>query len=319
MDKTDIAILVLSPEVQEMSDLTPDFTIEKKWIADFNKRSIPVLAVVNKTDLLSPELLQKYTEAAERQLGLTPMPVSAAEFRGIEPIREHLLCSLPEDYEMETIAGHLVEQGDLVLLVMPQDIQAPKSRLILPQVQTLRDLLDHKCMVLSVTTDQLSHALSSLKSPPRLIITDSQVFSQVYQAKPVESLLTSFSALFARYKGDEEAFRKGAESVDHLTPGSRVLIAEACTHAPLEEDIGREKIPKLLRKKAGQGLQVDVVSGSHFPKDLTPYDLIVHCGACMFNRKYVLSRIYQAQSQGVPITNYGMLLAKLNGILELIP
>ena len=201
---------------------------------------------------------------------------------------------------------------------MPQDIQAPQGRLILPQVQTIRELLDKKCIVVGVTTDRLDQALASLKAPPRLIITDSQVFPQVYEKKPAESLLTSFSVLMAGLKGDIQVFAQGAQAIDALTDRSQVLIAEACTHAPLEEDIGRVKIPRLLRQKAGEGLTVKVVSGPDFPEDLSPYDLIIHCGACMFNRRYVLSRIHRAQAQGIPITNYGIAIAKLTGILDKI-
>ena len=201
---------------------------------------------------------------------------------------------------------------------MPQDIQAPKGRLILPQVQTIRDLLDHRCLVMSCTTDKLDEALSALKQPPKWIITDSQVFKTVYDKKPKESRLTSFSVLFANYKGDLSEFVQGAAAIESLTEHSKVLIAEACTHAPLSEDIGREKLPRMLRNKVGQGLAVDVVGGPAFPEDLSGYDLIIHCGACMFNRRHVMSRIDRAKSQGVPITNYGVAIAKLSGILDKI-
>ena len=201
---------------------------------------------------------------------------------------------------------------------MPQDIQAPKGRLILPQVQTLRELLDKKCLVMSVTTDKLLVALSALTRPPKLIITDSQVFGYVYEHKPKESMLTSFSVLFAAYKGDLSYYIEGAKALDALTPSSRVLIAECCTHAPLKEDIGREKIPRMLKKRVGESLSVELVSGTDFPKELGGYDLIIQCGACMFNRKYVLSRIERARRQGVPMTNYGVTIAHLSGILDKI-
>ena len=201
---------------------------------------------------------------------------------------------------------------------MPQDLQAPKGRLILPQVQTIRELLDKKCLVMSCTTDKLKDTLCALTNPPKLIITDSQVFHTVYEQKPAESRLTSFSVLFAGYKGDIHYYVESASAIDRLTEQSRVLIAEACTHAPLTEDIGRVKIPRLLRKRTGEGLQIDIVSGNDFPEDLSPYNLIIHCGACMFNRKYVLSRIEQARAQQVPMTNYGVAIAHLNGILNKI-
>ena len=186
---------------------------------------------------------------------------------------------------------NLSQRTDLVLLVMPQDIQAPKGRLILPQVQTIRELLDKKCLVMTCTTDKLPETLQALARPPKLIITDSQVFKTVYEQKPEESKLTSFSVLFAGYKGDIHYYVESAAAIESLTESSRVLIAEACTHAPLSEDIGRVKLPRLLRKRIGEKLQIDMVGGTDFPQDLTPYSLVIHCGACMFNRKYVLSRI----------------------------
>ena len=205
-----------------------------------------------------------------------------------------------------------------MLLVMPQDIQAPKGRLILPQVQTLRELLDKKCMVMSVTTDKLLPALNMLQQAPKLIITDSQVFDYVYQNKPAESMLTSFSVLFAAYKGDLPYYMEGARQIDALNENSHVLIAECCTHAPLSEDIGRVKIPRMLRKRFGERLRIDHVSGMDFPQDLEGYDLIIQCGACMFNRRYVVSRIDRAKAQNIPMTNYGITIAHLTGILDKI-
>ena len=207
-----------------------------------------------------------------------------------------------------------------MLLVMPQDIQAPKGRLILPQVQTLRELLDRKCTAVATTADGFERALSALNRAPDLIITDSHCFGQVYEKKPAESALTSFSVLFAAYKGDIEKFVSGASLLDDMTENSRVLIAEACTHVPLSEDIGREKIPNLLRKRFGKGIEVVNVCGNDFPsvEELKGFDLVIHCGACMFNRKHVMSRIAAAEAAGVPITNYGVVLAKLTGILDKI-
>ena len=232
--------------------------------------------------------------------------------------KEELIRLVPDDYGEETITGALVEEGDLVLLVMPQDIQAPKGRLILPQVQTIRDLLDYKCLVMSCTTDKLEDTLVALARPPKLIITDSQVFRTVYDKKPQESLLTSFSVLFAEYKGDFAYYKESTAAISSLTEESKVLIAECCTHAPLKEDIGREKIPDMLRKRIGAGLTVDIVSGTDFPKDLSNYDLIIQCGACMFNKKYVMTRIERAKEQKVPMSNYGVAIAYLSGILDKI-
>ena len=293
LEKTDIAVLVF--------DGRP-VTEEKEWLSLLKQKKTPILAVVNKLDLL--ENPQAYADTLKRDYGLSPVLVSTKTREGIDKVREELIRLLPEDYEQESITGHLVSQGDCVLLVMPQDIQAPKGRLILPQVQTIRDLLDHRCLVMSCTTDKLDEALSALKQPPKWIITDSQVFKTVYDKKPKESRLTSFSVLFANYKGDLSEFVQGAAAIESLTEHSKVLIAEACTHAPLSEDIGREKLPRMLRNKVGQGLAVDVVGGPAFPEDLSGYDLIIHCGACMFNRRHVVSRIDRAKSQGVllPIT-----------------
>lgn len=246
--------------------------------------------------------------------------VSALHKTGIEELRQAIEQSVPEDFLREKILGDMVEEGGLVLLVMPQDIQAPKGRLILPQVQTLRELLDRKCTAVATTADGFERALSALNRVPDLIITDSQCFGQVYEKKPAESALTSFSVLFAAYKGDIDKFVLGASLLNDMTENSRVLIAEACTHVPLSEDIGREKIPNLLRKKFGKGIEVVNVCGNDFPsvEELKGFDLVIHCGACMFNRKHVMSRIAAAEAAGVPITNYGVVLAKLTGILDKI-
>lgn len=254
----------------------------------------------------------------ELQYNQRPLLVSAKERTGIEEIRQAILEKLPSDFGQQSITGELVAENDLVLLVMPQDIQAPKGRLILPQVQTIRELLDKKCLVMTCTTDKLPETLQALARPPKLIITDSQVFKTVYEQKPEKSKLTSFSVLFAGYKGDIHYYVESAAAIESLTESSRVLIAEACTHAPLSEDIGRVKLPRLLRKRIGEKLQIDIVGGTDFPQDLTPYSLVIHCGACMFNRKYVLSRIDRARQQHIPMTNYGVAIAYLNGILEQI-
>jgi [FeFe] hydrogenase H-cluster maturation GTPase HydF len=308
VDKTDVALVIFS------ADTVID--IEKEWIEIFKRKNIPVITVLNKSDLISDvDGISKYIEA---NTGIKPIIVSAKEKKGIELIRSSIIRHMPEDFDAKTITGGIVNDGDLVLLVMPQDIQAPKGRLILPQVQTLRELLDKKCVVLSATTDKFDEALKSLSRSPDVIITDSQVFKTVYEKKPRESKLTSFSVLFAGYKGDLGYYTESVRAIDNLTENSRVLIAEACTHAPLAEDIGREKIPRFLRKKVGEKLAIDIVSGSDFPSDLSPYDLIIQCGACMFNRKYVLSRIEKAYAQNVPMTNYGVVIDYLSGILDKI-
>lgn len=307
LEKTDVALLLCSDD---------DLTMEFKWLKKIRDHHIPVILLINKCDIRDDAA--EFAGKIKAVCGLEPILVSAGKQEGMEMIRSEIIRALPEDYDARSITEGVAFCGDTVLLVMPQDIQAPKGRLILPQVQTIRDLLDKKCLVISCTTDQLDAALAALSMPPKLIITDSQVFKTVYDKKPKESRLTSFSYLFAGYKGDLDYYRKSAEAIETLTEQSRVLIAEACTHAPLSEDIGRVKIPGLLKKRVGGGLQVDIVSGHDFPKDLSPYQLVIQCGACMFNRKYVLSRIEQARSQGVPMSNYGVVIAYLSGILNFI-
>lgn len=307
MQKTDIALVVFADD---------DISQEVEWIKCFAAKKTPVIAMINKADILVN--IEMLAGKIEQAIKMKPLIVSAAKQTGLDEIKEAIMRSLPESTDEKTITGRFVKAGDTVLLVMPQDIQAPKGRLILPQVQTIRDLLDHQCLVMSVTLDKLETALARLIKPPELIITDSQVFKAVYEKKPAASRLTSFSVLFADYKGDIDFFVESAAAIDSLTEDSHVLIAEACTHAPLSEDIGREKIPRFLRQKVGDKLRITMCSGVDFPKDLTSYDLIIHCGACMFNRKYVLSRIEQARQQKVPMSNYGVVLAYLSGILNKI-
>jgi [FeFe] hydrogenase H-cluster maturation GTPase HydF len=316
VEKTDIALLLCDAALPHQP--APAEEPYKAWKERLEQQGIPVVPVLNKADLYSPAETAALAAHIERVCGERPVLVSALKRTGMEEIRQAILAKLPADFGEQTITGELAKEGDLVLLVMPQDIQAPKGRLILPQVQTLRELLDKKCLVMSCTTDKLGDTLQALAAPPRLIITDSQVFKTVYEQKPPQSRLTSFSVLFAGYKGDIHYFAASAAAIDRLTPQSRVLIAEACTHAPLTEDIGREKLPRLLRQRIGEQLQIDTVAGNDFPHDLSPYQLIIHCGACMFNRKYVLSRVAQARTQQVPMTNYGVAIAYLNGILERI-
>ena len=316
VEKTDIALLLCAGGGSAEETGEPDFTEELHWLEQLKAKNIPTILLINKADI------RKNTASLairiKETFGSQPIPVSAKEKTGVELIRQAILEKLPEDFDQQSITGSLVTEGDLVLLVMPQDIQAPKGRLILPQVQTIRELLDKKCLIMSCTTDKLRETLQALSRPPKLIITDSQVFKTVYEQKPEESKLTSFSVLFAGYKGDIRYYVKSASAIGSLTESSRVLIAEACTHAPLSEDIGRVKLPHLLRKRIGEKLSIDIVAGTDFPQDLTPYSLVIHCGACMFNRKYVLSRIERARLQNVPMTNYGVANAFLNGILNQI-
>lgn len=323
-EKTDVAVIVFAADgidkkeevdqLQEMDSKTMEkhFAQELKWYHFFKEKNTPVLLIINKADLGDAKALQKFLV---KETNEHPLVVSAAKNEGIDRIKEALARKVPENFGERLITGTLVGEEDLVMLVMPQDIQAPKGRLILPQVQTTRELLDKKCLIMSVTTDKFVAAVKQLVQPPKLIITDSQVFSYVYENKPKESMLTSFSVLFAAYKGNLPYYVEGAKQMDSLTEQSHVLIAECCTHAPLQEDIGRVKIPRMLKKRFGEGITVDHVSGTDFPQDLSGYDLIIQCGACMFNRKYVLSRIDRAKEQRIPMTNYGVTIAHLTGIL----
>lgn len=306
-EKTDVAVIVFS-----------DMNIEQElyWYNSFKSKKTPVIAVINKADIIDDK--DALMELIKKETKQTPLVVSAKTGENVKKLKELAVRLAPSDFGAVSITEGLCGDGDSVLLVMPQDIQAPTGRLILPQVQTIRDLLDKKCLVTCVTTDRLQKALDSFNQTPKLIITDSQVFKTVWDIKPKESMLTSFSVLFAAYKGDLPYYIEGAKAIDSLSENSRVLIAECCTHAPMDEDIGRVKLPRMLRQRFGQGLSVDVVGGTDYPEDLSPYDLVIQCGACMFNRKYVLSRIDRAKNQKIPMTNYGVAIAHLCGILDKI-
>ena len=314
MDKADMAIIVFPADGRQ------DFASELQLLARFRQKNIPVLCLINDFSDNKAAVGDLQTRLAERlkDSKIKAVVADCSHAGNIDELRMALASLMPEDFDTEYITGRLVSEDDVVLLVMPQDIQAPKRRLILPQVQTIRELLDRKCLVISATADKYQQALSQLKTAPKLIITDSQVFKYVYEHKPAESRLTSFSVLFAAYKGDLAYYIEGAKHIDSLTENSKVLIAECCTHAPLQEDIGRVKIPALLQKRFGAKLQVDVVSGTDFPENLSAYDLIIQCGGCMFNRQFIMTRIEKARAEAVPMTNYGITIAYLTGILDKI-
>ena len=303
LDKTDIAVILFTDE--ESSE-------ELRLMEECRVREIPVVVALAHVDRLQNRDAVK--AKLESITGKNVVAISALTGEGIEKLTEAIVAIRPS--EERFITEGFCEAGDTVLLVMPQDKSAPKGRLIQPQVQTIRELLDRGCVPMCCTPQTMSTALASLATAPKLIITDSQVFNDVYALKPEGSVLTSFSILFARYKGDIALFVEGVKALKNLTPTSRILIAEACTHTPQNEDIGRVKLPAILRKRFGTELQIDIVGGADYPEDLTPYDLVIHCGACMFNRKHVLSRIERAREQGVAITNYGVILAALGGILD---
>lgn len=305
--QADIAIVVVAE--------TGNLDMEISWTRMLKQANVPYLSVLNKVDLMSEAPSPTLLNGLAKRLDCDVIPISALHGSGINLVRTTMAGLLP-DSGNQSLTGNLARSGDTVMLVMPQDPQAPKGRLILPQVQTLRDLMDKGCIAVCCGTNDIDRTLASLREPPRLIITDSQVFDVVEEKKPQDSLLTSFSVLMAAHKGDINYFAQSAAAIERLTDQSRVLIAEACTHAPLAEDIGREKIPRMLRGRAGQGLAVDIVAGKDFPDDVSGYDLVIHCGGCMFNRHFMLQRVEQCRAQGVPMTNYGIAIAQIKGILN---
>jgi [FeFe] hydrogenase H-cluster maturation GTPase HydF len=232
-------------------------------------------------------------------------------------LREALIRSAPEDFiDQPSILADLVPPGELVVLVVPIDLEAPRGRLILPQVQSIRDILDHDSYCMVVKERELRSALDRLKRPPALVVTDSQAFLKVAADTPLEVPMTTFSILFARLKGDLNEFVRGARSVDSLRPGDRILVLEACTHHPIGEDIGRVKIPRWLRQYTGMELEFEHLQGHDFPADLSPYRMVIHCGSCMLNRREVISRILRCREAGVPITNYGVVITYSLGVLD---
>lgn len=303
LDRSDIAIILFTDAGED---------IELRLVEECRVREIPTIIVLAQIDRIGD-----YQERAKHlsiMINKEVIALSATTGEGIEALREAIIKCRPAEERL--ITEGFCDAGDVVMLVMPQDKSAPKGRLIQPQVQTIRELLDRGCIPICCTPDRMSDALAGLSSSPKLIITDSQAFEEVYKLKPEDSVLTSFSILFARYKGDIKLFTEGVKALQNLGPTSRILIAEACSHTPQNEDIGRVKLPRILRKKYGEGLQIDIVGGADYPEDLSCYDLVIHCGACMFNRKHVLSRVERARKQGVAITNYGVILAALTGILN---
>ena len=303
LDRADIAIILFTDKGMDS---------ELSILEECRVREITTLVVLTQIDRIAEyrELQQRISEATKSEV----IALSGTTGEGIEELKAALAKIRPTEERL--ITEGFCKAGDRVLLVMPQDKSAPKGRLIQPQVQTIRELLDRGCIPICCTPERMSEALASLITPPELIITDSQAFEEVYKLKPEASVLTSFSILFARYKGDIALFLEGVKALEHITPTSRILIAEACSHTPQSEDIGRVKLPRILRKRFGEQIEIDIVGGADYPEDLTKYDLVIHCGACMFNRKHVLSRIERARAQGVPITNYGVILAALTGILS---
>ena len=286
---------------------------ERDLLADLEREAIPAVVVANKTDLAGEGAASDKAGSDFDQA----VRVSATERTGLGELLQAIIDAAPESLlEDPPLARDLVNPGDTVVLVVPIDKEAPKGRLILPQVQTARDLLDGGALPYLVRDTELSAALASLKEPPALVITDSQVFHQVAEIVPEEIPLTGFSVIMARAKGDIHVQAAALQVLAQLGEDARILIAEACTHHPISEDIGTVKIPRLLRKNLGEGITIDHVQGKDFPSDLSSYDLVIHCGACMFTRRAMLSRIQACEQAGVPIANYGMVLAHFAGIAQ---
>lgn len=305
INRTDIGVIVC--------DYNGVDDYEKDLINKFNELNIPFIIIVNKSDIR--EIDPKKSEELKTLCANIITTSAVSDENLVFKFKETLVKLLPDDFvNSPKIVGDLVSPKSTVILVIPIDKEAPKGRIILPQVQALRDLLDSNCLSLVVKETELQDALNNLKTPPALVVTDSQAFKHVAEIVPENIPLTSFSILFARLKGDLEAFAKGAEAIENLQDNDRVLILESCTHHAIDDDIGRVKIPNLLRKKTGKNLIIDNISGHDFP-DISQYKLVIHCGACMTNRKEVLSRILIAGKQNVPITNYGICISYCLGIL----
>ncbi len=306
LDRTDLGLVVA------VGGAWGEF--EDEIVRELGSRGTPVIVVFNKRDLEEPpDALRARLEEARLPLVRT----DAAHGEGIAELRAELVSSAPEDFvNPPGILGNLAGPGDLVILVVPIDQEAPKGRLILPQVQTIRDLLDNDSWCVVVKERELREALDSLKKKPALVVTDSQAFLKVAGDTPDDIPMTSFSILFARFKGDLPEFVRGAMAIERLRPGDRVLIADACSHHPIGDDIARVKIPRWLTQYVGGKLEILNTQGRDWPDDLPEYRLIIHCGACMWNRREVLSRVLKARQAGVPITNFGMSIAWSLGVFS---
>lgn len=305
--KTDLALLVMDAH-------TGVGALEKEVVKLCQAKDIPVIGVFNKIDQYPLDLLAM--ERFTQELGIqTLVKVSALTKTGITDLKISLVKTAPASFDSQTLVGDLINPGDTAVLVTPIDLAAPKGRLILPQVQVIRDILDCDAMAYVVKERELKACIGNMKSTPRIVITDSQAFLKADGDTPPDVLLTSFSILFARYKGNLEVLVEGAKTLLALRPGDKVLMSEGCTHHRVEDDIGTVKLPRWIRQFVGGEIQFEWSSGLTLPEDLSKYKLVVHCGACMLNRREMLARIVQAQEQGVAIVNYGVAIAALQGIL----
>lgn len=306
IQRTDIGIIVTAEGIWGQ--------FEEALLSEFQNKNIQVIVVFNKDDIRKPssEVLKHLDDKK-----ILYLQTDALHLRGIHDLRQALIKSAPDEFiNPPSLISDLVSSGEFAVLVIPIDTEAPKGRLILPQVQTIRDLLDNDSYCLVVKERELKHAISRMKEPPALVVTDSQAFLKVAADTPKNVRMTSFSILFARYKGDLNEFVRGVKAIDSLKNGDKVLIAEACSHHPIGDDIGRVKIPRWITQYSGAKIEFITYQGHDFPDNLKDYKLVIHCGSCMTNRREVLSRIIKCREAGVPITNYGITIAKTLGIIE---
>ncbi len=308
-DRADVFVLIIEPDRW--------LEYEETIISEARKRKTPVLVVVNKADTapVSDHVTQNILRAT-RSCKVVSVPDGNRD-KYISDFKQCLSQSIPEEYiQTPALIGDLVSPGGLAILIVPIDLQAPKGRLILPQVQTIRDALDNDAATLVVKEREYAHILEHLSTPPDVSVCDSQVVMKMVADTPSHIPCTTFSILFARFKGDLIEETKGAAAIEGLGPGDKVLIAEACSHHAAEDDIGRVKIPRWLRQYVGSDLNIDVASGRDYPDNLSDYSLVIHCGACMLTRREMLSRIHRARQAGVPVTNYGVCISFLQGVLQ---
>ncbi len=307
-ERADISLLIAE------ADKWTEF--EEKILEETRRREIPVLVILNKIDLFKPDRSLKEKLNKEKIYFVETCALND-DWRTVAKIKNELIRLLPDDWINPTpIISDLINENDLIILVVPIDKEAPKGRLILPQQQTIREILDKKATCLIVNEKNLSSSIYNLKQKPKIVITDSQAFGDVFKQVPDNIPVTSFSILFARSKGDLDELVKGAQNLDDLRPHDKILIAEACTHHPIGDDIGRIKIPGWINRRIDGRINFDVFSGHDFPSDLEKYKLVIHCGACMFNRKETLTRILKCKEKKIAITNYGIAVAYLYNALD---
>lgn len=320
LNKADIALIVIDISEIRQEDLETRRGLpekEREIVSTVEEKKLPYIIVLNQADKVGDVQAEQIQTVLVKKNPMVPVNViSTTERTGLEKLKDTLVAQVPEEDSKLHIIGDLVERGDLVVLVVPVDSAAPKGRLIMPQQQVIRDLLDNQAVAVVTQVPELKDTLNRMKGQIKLVVTDSQAFHEVDQIVPKEIPLTSFSILFARHKGNLAKLVEGVTAADHLKPGDKVLIAEGCTHRRQCNDIGTVKIPQWLRKHSGEGLVIETCSGIDFPADLSEYAMVIHCGGCTLHEKEMKHRIYQAQAQGVPIVNYGIFIAYVNGILR---